>query len=88
MDRAELQRLHDGVDNYESFGRAIARTILSAALKTDQLEGSDELTFDAKVILRQLADPKGGHVLVGCICVTEEGCPCVPIGDILIPSIP
>ncbi|HYN50806.1 MAG TPA: hypothetical protein VES62_07755 [Thermoleophilaceae bacterium] len=81
----DLAVLAERVHSFDSFGRTLAGLMLRAASKAEV--GSEvSVPIDATVQIR--STPDGGLVIVGCICVTGEGCPCVDFGDLLPPRIP
>lgn len=81
----DLAVLANRVHNLDSFGRTLAGLMLRAASKAEV--GSDvSVPLEATVQVR--TGPDGGLVIVGCICVTGEGCPCVDFGDLFPPKTP
>lgn len=76
----DLAALAGRVHTFDSFGRAVAGMMLRAAAKA---EVGTEVSVPVEAKLQLVSLPGRGLRIYGCICVQEEGCPCVDFGDLL-----
>ena len=79
MERNELELLASRVQTYDSFGRSLGAALINAAVASGGFRETEVIQVPLTAELRLRTTLDGGSVVVGCICVTGEGCPCVPL---------